>query len=409
MSLFCGIDWSEEHHDVAVVDDTGALRGRAKVPNDPSGLCTLLALLADCGDSAEQPIPVAIERPDGLLVASLRATGRPVFAINPLSVSRYRDRHSLSGKKSDAGDALVLAHILRTDLPAHRPLPVDSDLAQAIAVLARAQQDAVWDRQQLGNRLRSLLLDYYPAAVAAFAGLSHGGLTRPDARAVLSLAPSPARAATLTRRQLLATLTKAGRVRLVSADVERLHQLFRAEQLRLPAVVEAAFARQLRALLRQLDAACAAQDELTAAVEEAFAKHPDAAVLTSFPGVGPLVGARLLAEIGDDRHRFTDARALKAYAGTAPVTRASGRSTAVSARRIKNQRLAATGYVWAFAALRPSPGARAHYDRRRATGDRHTEALRNLTNRLLGCLHHCLQTGNLYAEQRAFPALTAAA
>ncbi len=128
-------------------------------------------------------------------MASLRATGRQVFAINPLSVSRYRDRHSLSGKKSDSGDALVLAHILRTELPAHRPLPVDSELAQAIAVLARAQQDAVRDRQQLGNRLRSLLLDSYPAAVAAFAGLSHGGLTRPDARAVLTLAPSPTKAA----------------------------------------------------------------------------------------------------------------------------------------------------------------------------------------------------------------------
>ncbi len=175
MHLFCGIDWSEEHHDVAVVDDTGALRARAKVPNDAAVWGTLLALLADCGDSAEQPIPVAIERPDGLLVAGLRATGRPVFAIIPLSVSRYRDRHSLSGKKSDAGDALVLAHVLRTDLPAHRPLPADSDLAQAITVLARAQQDAVWDRQQLGNRLRSLLLDYYPAAVAAFAGLSTVG------------------------------------------------------------------------------------------------------------------------------------------------------------------------------------------------------------------------------------------
>ncbi len=132
-------------------------------------------------------------------------------------------------------------------------------------------------------------------------------------------------------------------------------------------------------------------------------------MLTSFPGVGSLVGARLLAEIGGDRTRFADARALKAYAGSAPVTRASGRSTVVSARRIKNQRLAATGYVWAFAALRPSPGARAHYNRRRATGDRHTEALRNLTNRLLGCLHHCLQTGNLYTEQRAFPAPPAAA
>jgi len=120
-------------------------------------------------------------------------------------------------------------------------------------------------------------------------------------------------------------------------------------------------------------------------------------------GLAELTGARILAEIGDDRARFADARGLKAYAGSAPVTRASGKSTAVLHRRVKNQRLASVGYVWAFAALTASPGARAHYGRRKAAGDRHVAAQRNLFNRLLGCLHHCLHTRQTYNEAVAFP------
>ena len=111
----------------------------------------------------------------------------------------------------------------------------------------------------------------------------------------------------------------------------------------------------------------------------------------------------MLGEIGDDRSRFHDARGLKAYGGGAPVTRASGKTRTVQHRRVKNQRLAAAGYLWAFSALTASPGARAHYDRRRAAGDRHAAAQRNLYNRLLGCLHHCLATGQPYNEATAFP------
>lgn len=160
---------------------------------------------------------------------------------------------------------------------------------------------------------------------------------------------------------------------------------------------------QTLALLRALDAACTNADTLADATEQAFNQHPDAEIITSLPGLGRLTGARVLAEVGDDRSRFADPRTLKAYAGAAPITRASGKSHVVLHRRVKNQRLATTGYLWAFAALTASPGARAHYDRRRATGDRHASALRNLNNRLLGCLHHCLQTSQRYEEATAFP------
>jgi transposase len=169
-------------------------------------------------------------------------------------------------------------------------------------------------------------------------------------------------------------------------------------------LVEEAMGRQTLALLRQLEAACASADDLGQAAAESFSQHPDAGIITSFPGIGALTGARVLAEIGDDRSRFQDARGLKAYAGSAPITRASGKSRSVTHRRVKNNRLAAAGYIWAFAALTASPGARAHYDRRRDAGDRHGAAQRNLFNRLLGCLHHCLATGQHYDEATAFPA-----
>jgi len=385
MGVFCGIDWAEDHHDIAVVDLRGQLLARRRISDDAAGLAQLLELLAAHGDSAQDPVPVAIETPRGLLTACLRATGRQVYPINPMAVARYRDRHSVAGRKSDHGDAVVLANILRTDAHAHRPLPADTELAQAIAVLARAQQDAVWARTAAHNKLRSHLREYYPAFLAAYAD-ARGGIARPDARAVLAAAPTPAAAARLTLAQLRALLRQAGRRRGIDAEAARLREAFRASQMRQLPLVEDAMGRQALALLRQLDAACAAADDLT-----------------SFPGLGPIAGARVLAETGDDRSRFADAKGLKAYAGAAPITRASGKTTAVLHRRVKNQRLAAAGYVWAFAALTASPGARAHYDRRRADGDRHAAAQRNLFGRLLGCLHHCLATRQHYDEHTAFP------
>ena len=221
---------------------------------------------------------------------------------------------------------------------------------------------------------------------------------------ILAAAPDPDAAAKLTLAQLRALLKKAGRVRGIDAESARLREAFRQEQMRQLPLVEQAMGRQALALLRHLDAACASADDLEQAAAESFNQHPDAGIITSFPGIGALTGARVLAEIGDDRSRFQDARGLKAYAGSAPVTRASGKSRSVTHRRVKNDRLAAAGYIWAFAALTASPGARDHYDRRRDAGDRHAAAQRNLFNRLLGCLHHCLQTGQRYDEATAFPA-----
>jgi transposase len=407
--IYCGIDWAEKTHDVALVDDTGQLLAKRHITDDAVGYRILLDLLAEYGDTEENPIPVAIETSRGLLVTVLRTGKRQVFAINPMAAARYRDRHSVSRKKSDPGDALVLANILRTDMHAHRPLPNDSDLARAVAVLARAQQDATWNRQQAANQLRSLLREYYPAALAAFEPWKNS-LCRPEAHELLKAAPTPARAARLTRTQLQAALKRAGRKRGIEAEAERLREVFRADWAQQPPLIEDALGKQMLALLVQLEAACTAADDLAEAVEETFPQHPDAEIILSFPGLGVQLGARVLAEVGDDRQRFADARGLKAYAGSSPVTRASGKKSSITRRWVKNNRLNHAGYLWAFSAITASPGAKAHYRRRRDNhGDWHAAAQRNLFNRMLGQLYHCLQKRQLFDENTAFPAELAVA
>jgi transposase len=401
MSLFCGIDWTTEHHDVAVINEEGKVIARERVGNDAAGFAALLTVLAKAGDNAADPIPVGIEIDHGLWVGALRETGRTIYPINPLAASRYRSRYRVSGAKSDATDAVLLANIVRTDPGAHRPLPADTEAAQAIRVLTRAQQDAVWARQQVGNQLRDLLKEFYPAAIVAFCDLD-GRLARPDARTILAAAPTPTQAAKLTPARLRRLLIKAGRKRYLDRDIASLRDVFNNTYLRQPAAVENAMGIHLSALLGQFDAACAAADALAEAAIAHFEQHPDAEIITS-PGLGMLTGARVLAEIGDDRARFTDPRGLKAFAGSAPITRASGKKTVVLHRHIKNRRLAAVGPIWALASLRASPGARRHFDARRAAGDWNHQAQRHLFNKFLGQLHHCIQTGQHYDEHVAFP------
>lgn len=274
-------------------------------------------------------------------------------------------------------------------------------------MLARAAQDAAWRRTRATQELRSLLREYYPTCLDAFAGTVHTNLAKPEARAVLAIAPTPQQGAKLTKPQIIAALRRAGRQRMLDETATRIQHALRRPQL--PLIVEQAMGRQAVALLATLNTECVNADNLIAASVDAFRQHPDYQIITSFPGLGESTGARVLAEIGDDPLRFTDARGLKAFAGSAPITRASGRSTSITHRRVKNNRLAAVGFVWAFAAIpRPSP-AKDHYARRRVLGDRHAAALRHLFNRFLGQLWHCLQTRQTYNESKAWQSKTSVA
>jgi transposase len=396
LASMCGIDWSERHHDVAIVDQDGAVVARARVSHDITGFSQLMALLA-AHASEPTTIEVAIETDKGLLVAALRAAGFVVFAINPRAVARYRERYGQAGGKSDPGDAVVLANILRTDRHAHRRLPVDSDLASAVKAVARQHQEAIWARQQAMSRLRSLLHDYYPQALVAFPNLAHRA-----AAVVLRAAPTPQAAQRLTPRRVVALLKQAGR-RNDEGLAERISTTLRAPALRQQPPVEHALGVAAMGLIDVLAAMSRAIDSLEVELAALFDQHTQATIITSMPGLGPVLGARVLGELGDDPSRFDDVRGVRSFAGTAPITRASGRSRVVSSRRICNRRLGDACHWWAFAALTKSPGARAHYDRRRAAGDTHNAALRNLANKLLGKLWHCLQHNISYEETTAWP------
>ena len=241
-------------------------------------------MLAEAGDNAEDPVPVAIETPRGLLVASLRATGRPVYAINPLAVARYRERHSVARSKSDHADAMTLANILRVDAHLHRRLPADSELCQAIAVLARAHQDAIWRRTTAHHQLRSLLREFYPTFLAVFASRFTPGDRQPEARAVLAIAPTPAAAAKLSVSRIGAALRRAGRSRGIDQAAAEIKAELRKPQLRQPLLVETAMGKHALALLAALDTACANVDDLGQASAELFQPIPTTRSSPAFPG-----------------------------------------------------------------------------------------------------------------------------
>jgi hypothetical protein len=291
----------------------------------------------------------------------------------------------------------VLAEIVRLDRDHHRPIAGDSELADAVKLLARAHQTAVWDRSRHVSRLRSLLLEYFPAAVEAFEDLAAA-----DALAVLGRAPDPARAAKLTRAQLTTAL-RAARRHHVEAKAEALLALLRAPALRQPKTLQSAYAAIVTGQVAIITALNAQITQLQQVVAEHFGRHPAAEIYLSQPGLGMVLGARTLGEFGDDNDRFSDARARKNYSGQSPITRSSGKKTVVLARYATNRRLGAALHLQAFAALSASPGARAYYDALRARNIGHHAALRQLANRLVGILHGCLKTGALYSEDIAWP------
>jgi transposase len=393
--ILCGIDWASDHHDVALIDPEGTKLGRRRISDDAAGLGELTSMFAAYGGGLGT-VKIAIETERGLLVASLRAAGYEIYPINPKAVDRYRDRHHLARGKSDAADALVLAHILRTDAHLHRPLPADSAAAQAIEVLARAHQDLIWSRQHEVNRLRSLLGGYYPAALAAFPDL-----TTRTAMTVLAAAPAPAQAGRLSLEDLLDLLAAARRGRR-HTEARRLAQVFAAPQMRQPPEVEAAMGDAAAAIITTITAMSTAITGLQQRIDQSFEQHPDAAIYHSMPALGSILSARVLGEFGDDRTRWPDPASRRAYAGSAPITRASGKKRLVLARHIRNKRLYDATRWWAFAALSTSPGARAYYDQRRAAGDNHEAALRRLASKLIGQLHHCLEHQVLYDEASAW-------
>jgi transposase len=396
MAVFMGDDWAEDHHDVYLMNEDGKRLASRRLPEGLDGIRMFHELVAGhVADPAE--VIVGIETDRGLWVAALVAAGYQVYAINPLAASRYRDRHNVGGAKSDAGDAKMLADLVRTDRHNHRLIAGDTPEAEAIRVMARGHQNLIWSRTRQTNALRSALREYYPAALEAFPDLADR-----DTLAVLTKAPTPTAGAGLTLGQIQAALKRGGRQRNIERRAGEIQTALRTGQLTAPAAVADAFAATTRAgvaIIAELNRQIA---QLEATLTASFEQHPDSDIYHSLPGFGVVLGARALGEFGDDPNRYANTKSRRNYAGTSPLTIASGKKKAVLARHVRNRRLYDALDQAAFCALTQSAGCRTFYDQHRAKGDLHHQALRALANRLVSILHGCLKHRTLYDEATAW-------
>jgi transposase len=398
--LLVGDDWAEDHHDVELMDRSGRVLASGRLGEGVAGMAGLHAMIGEqLGVAADEGVVrVGIETDRGLWVTALVMAGYVVYGVNPLQVSRYRDRHGVSGAKSDKADAHTLADMVRTDAHQLRPVAAGSPAGQAVKVVARGHKTLIWERGRQVQRLRHHLRDYFPAALAGFGEL---GLDSADVLELLARAPDPASAAKLTTAQIDAALRRARR-RNRADKAAAIKAALRGEQLTAPPAVTAASAAVTRSLIALITTLNQQVTALEGQVGEHFRAHPDAEIILSQPGLGLILGARVLAEFGDDPHRYATAKARKNYAATSPITRQSGKRKTVMARHVHNDRLRDALDAQAFSALTVSPGARGYYHDLRGRGTGHRAALRQLANKLVGILHGCLKTRTLYDEATAW-------
>ena len=395
-----GDDWAEDHHDVEIQDESGRKLAVRRLSEGAAGISQLHELIGEHLGETDDPgqVVVGIETDRGLWVQALLAAGYRVYGLNPKQVARFKERYVTSGAKSDAADAHALADMVRTERHQLRAMAGDSAQAEAIKVIARAHQTLIWERTRHLLRLRVALREFFPAALHAYTPL---GLTGADTLQLLIKAPDPVRAARLTGGQITAALKRARRHHAV-AKAEQVKTALRTAHLAQPEALSAAYGATVQAIAAVLVTLNEQIGRLEVQVDTHFHQHPDVEIYLSQPGIGEVNGPRILAEFGDDPDRYTSAKARKNYAGSSPITRASGRSRIVLARYVRNDRLADALHSQALSALTGSSGARAYYDKQRTRGASHNSALRQLSNRLVGILHGCLKTGTRYDEARAW-------
>lgn len=400
MPLHAGLDWGGATHAVCVVDATGQVVARIEAKHDAAGLAELLAWLQRIAPPAE--LPIAIERPSGLIVDALVEAGHPVMPIHPNIVRACRPRYRPAGGKSDSGDAYLLADILRTDGHRFRPLMPASDEIKALRALVRGRDDLVAQRVTLANQLRSLLESFWPGAAVIFAAIDS-----PIALAFVGRYPTPDSATRLGEKRLAGFLAQHAYCGRRSAS--QLLAKLRTAPAGLAGNAEAdAKGEVARALASLLERLVGEITKLSSRIEHAVANLPDGKVVMSFPRAGRICAAQILAELGDVRERFPTEDQLAAEAGVCPVTHASGKSRGVVFRWACNHRLRQAITCFADNSRHASDWAAAIYGKARARGCRHPHAIRILARAWVRVLWRAWQDGKVYdPQQHASPAQNA--
>jgi transposase len=370
MGLYAGLDWGSETHAVCVVDGSGKVVEHFETAHDAAGLAELRTRLTKLAPASE--VPIAIERPTGLIVDTLVEAGHVVVPIHPNVVKACRPRYRAAAGKNDLGDAYLLADVLRTDGHRFRPLSPQSDAIKALRAFVRTRDDFVAERLAMANQLRALLESFWPGAAEIFADV-----VSPIALAFIERYPTPKAAASLGPKRLASFLAQhqyCGR-----RSPEELLERLRAAPVGLARGAEAnAKGELVRMLVRVLEALRAQLALLTARIEHEVAQLADGRIVMSFPRAGRINAAQILAELGDVRERFQSEEQLAAEAGVCPVTYESGKSRAVGFRWACNKHLRSAITIWADNSRRSSPWANDIYARARARGCDHPHAVRVL-------------------------------
>lgn len=397
---FGGIDWASDKHDVCVIDPAGQIRTRFSIAHTAEGLAELIRRLDRFGPRPQ--LPIAIERPSGLLVDTLVEAGFPVVPIHPNALKATRPRYSAAQGKTDASDAYIAADVLRTDGHRFTPLRAPSDQTRALRAAVRTRDDLVATRVQLANQLRSLVESFWPGAAAIFADIDSL-----IALAFLDAFPTPKSAARLAEKQLERFLKRhayCGR-RTPAQLLARLRAAPTGLAGALESETRGKLVRGMVAVLRPLVVQIRDLERLIA---DQLAQYPDSPIIQSFPRTGSVNAAQILSELGDDRLRFDGFDHLAAEAGVSPVTHQSGKHRSVGFRYACNKRLRQAITTWADNSRHESAWAASVYKNARARGCDHPHAVRILARAWLRVLWQCWKDRKPYDPQqhgRALPFL----
>jgi transposase len=387
--FFVGIDWAAKVHAVCVLDGNGREVAAFTIEHTAAGFAKLADRLGKLTDDPGS-VPIAIERPDGRLVDVLLEAGHPVVPVKPNAIKTWREGEVLSGAKSDAGDAKVIAEYLRLRAGRLRPAVPYSDDTKAVRTLSRTRTDLVGARVAASNQLAALLDNHWPGAKEIFADVAS-----PIALAFLTHYPTPSAAARLGVKRIAAFCAKHGYSgrRSPQALLDRLRAAPAGSTG--PALTEA-LRDAVLAHVTVLTALNTALKDLDRSVGARLAEHPDGQVFASFPRAGTINAAQILAEWGDARDAYSGPEAIAALAGLVPVTRASGKHRGVSFRWACNKRLRVAITTFADNSRHESPWAADIYKRARASGKDHPHAVRILARSWTRVMWRCWINGTPY-------------
>lgn len=388
--FYIGIDWADDHHDVYIVDEQGTKVDSFSIKHDSEGMCFLRDKIRELSSLKEQVL-ISIETPKNLLVDFLLDEGYTVYAINPMSVARYRERYRTSGARDDSFDAMVLSNIIRTDRNQHRAIIPNSELARELKILTRDEQRLIRLKTKLLNQIQSCLKDYFPTALDLFCKLDQG--------VTLDFLLKYPRAQKISINELKKFLKKCGYPG-VDEKAKEIFEKLSAPQIFVEEFTVRAKSRMLITLVSHLKTLLPQLDEYQKEIDRLFEQHPDCKVFQSLPGAGEKNAPRLLAQIGDNRERYTDRKNLQCDAGTAPVTDKSGKTEFVRMRFACRKVFRNVVYQFSFSTLTQSAWARKFYDCQRAKGNTNTKALRSLGNKWLKIIFHMWKDGVAYDENR---------